>query len=66
MRKTERTFTPAEMRMAAWAIVIASLVTGLVLFMGQNWMQPSLGRYGSDGYTASATPGIQDARPIAG
>ena len=66
MRKSDRVFTPTEVRIAGWVIAAAAIVTLLAIALEGVWFSPPLGRYGMDNVAAAAPQGILDAQPMNG
>lgn len=63
MRKSNRVFTPAERRLAFWALIATVIVTlgGVAIDRATG---PSLGVYGFDAGTPPGLPGMIEAQPL--
>ena len=66
MRKNDGAFTPAELKIAVGAVVIASVIAILAMALGGSLLHPPLGYYGSDSLASAASSGVLDAQPVAG
>lgn len=63
MRRSNGVFTPQERKTALWALLMATLIAALGLFV-QQYSQPSVGPGGTDAYMTASAPGVLDAQPV--